>query len=141
MKTQKILNYIASAIAIVHAGTTSMFSRQINQILNSGVDLTSTEALSAHIQTLPGTYFLGTILMLTTGLILFVFGIVTFFFNIKIPNTYPVKRTALLASVGTTLGVVIGLMPTTNTIYAVMLSLLYVIAGFYLPTEPVTKSE
>lgn len=138
MTVGKVLNYVTAVIAMIHAGTTSFFTKQLNQIDYSAVDFTSYDELLAFANTLPDSYVVATGLMLLTGLVLFIFGIVTLIFNFKLDNRLRIKRIAIWTSLATIFGVFIGLTPIANTVHAVLLAVLYVISGYFtrdLPKE------
>jgi hypothetical protein len=132
MKATKVLNYIAGVIAIIHAGTSSFFNQQVYQLPDMPATLDNYTDIMNFANTLPTSYFIITSLFLLTGTLLFIFGIVTLILNLRLSNQLRIKRLAVMTSFATIIGVFIGLIVVANTIHAVLLSILYIIVGYFV---------
>jgi hypothetical protein len=129
MKVAKIMNYIAGALCLVHAGLVSLgFSAVFNYYSENNLDPTD---INAAFQ-VPYIYSIIVLLILFSAIVLLCIAITTLILNLKLPKTELVRRPAVTTSIMTIFTIVLTVLPQSGTILCVLLCLLYVIFGYLI---------
>lgn len=135
MTTTKFFNYFAGVVALVHAGVTSHLMQQIYALPELPTELKTYEEIMNWGNSLPEVYFIAIGLFFLTGVFLFILAIVTLVLNWRLPEQLPIKRLALATAGGSIIGVFLSIIPLINILYPILLSICYIIVGYFVPAK------
>jgi hypothetical protein len=135
MQKRKIVNYIAGVVALIHAGVTSRMMQETLLLPDVPSQLSSPEQMQQYADSLPDAYIGLVALFFLTGSVLFIFGLVTLRLNWQLDRTVRIRRLAVRTSILTLGGVFISLFPLINVVYPVVLSICFIISGYFMPQE------
>lgn len=126
IKKVKYLNYGGAALMVVHAISCANFTSQLGATMNI-VDITRELAPQ-----MPPSYIWATLFLFITGFATSIVSIIALIFNIQLPRGNKGKVWGIVAASVSLGGMLVGIIPIVNIVFAGAQGILYILAGYFM---------